>query len=795
MKKTIQYSSLAAGLLLAGLAAGQSTRPELAIPRVVRFSGQVLDSPANPVSIRFALYAEQTGGEPLWTEWQNVRTGRDGHYSVLLGSTTAEGLRAGLFGIAQAHWIGMAVNGQPEGVRILLASAPYALKTSDADTLGGLPPAAFQLAVPSISNSAPAGDVRAASPDTGCTGITSDGTAVANQVAKFTSFCTIEPSAIVESGGDVGIGTSTPATVLDVKGTATMRGAMTMNAKGTATSAAGANSNPFDLLAAAFDSSTDTSTSQHFRWQAEALGNDTPNPSGTLNLLYALGSGTPAETGLTVSGQGMLTFAAGQPFPGAGSITGLTAGSGLTGGGGAGSVTIGLTHACATSQVLQWTGSAWACETPGAGTITGLTVGAGLSGGGFTGPITVANTGVVALAAGAGISSTGGNAPAVNLNTGYTDARYLQFSGGTLSGALSLPLNGVSVSGSQFVEEGGNVGIATASPGAPLEVAANVKISGAGSKLLFPDGTAQSTAAQRAAFVSPLQVALLKWFPAYQASNGFHVGINPYGVVFDGANIWVTNNGSNTVTKLSAATGMVIGTYPVGSFPAGLAFDGANIWVVNGGSASVTKLLAASGAIVGTYTVGNNPLQIAFDGSNMWITNSADNTVTKLSATNGALVGTYPVGVYPVGIAFDGNCIWVANNGQDAGNTVTKLLASTGALAGTYTVGEGPAGVTFDGANVWVSNVEGASVTKLLAVTGEVLGTYSVDGSPSNMSFDGANVWIAIVNASYVYKLSAATGAIEGTYTVGPPFSSSGMAFDGANIWVADFIDGTLIKL
>ena len=32
------------------------------------------------------------------------------------------------------------------------------------------------------------------------------------------------------------------------------------------------------------------------------------------------------------------------------------------------------------------------------------------------------------------------------------------------------------------------------------------------------------------------------------------VGANPYGVAFDGTNIWVTNNGSNTVTKLRAGS-------------------------------------------------------------------------------------------------------------------------------------------------------------------------------------------------------------------------------------------------
>jgi YVTN family beta-propeller protein len=64
----------------------------------------------------------------------------------------------------------------------------------------------------------------------------------------------------------------------------------------------------------------------------------------------------------------------------------------------------------------------------------------------------------------------------------------------------------------------------------------------------------------------------------------------PYGVAFDGANIWVANEGSNNVSKLRVSDGKVVGTLAVGSAPIGVAFDGANIWVANGDSHTVSKL-------------------------------------------------------------------------------------------------------------------------------------------------------------------------------------------------------------
>jgi hypothetical protein len=167
---------------------------------------------------------------------------------------------------------------------------------------------------------------------TSCPALTSDGTATANYVAKFTSACNIESTGLFASNGNLGIDTSNPAGRLDVGGNAYIRGVLSLPSLGTANSTAGFMSNPLDLQASSFQSSTQAAVTQDFRWLVEPAGNNTATPFATLNLQYGSGTSAPTETGLSINNLGQITFTAGQTFPGVGTVTSVASGAGLTGG-------------------------------------------------------------------------------------------------------------------------------------------------------------------------------------------------------------------------------------------------------------------------------------------------------------------------------------------------------------------------------------------------------------------------------------------------------------------------------
>ncbi len=358
-------------LSLAAQTSGISPASAQVPPPLIQFSNVATDEGGNTlsgmVSITFSLYSSQLGGEPLWTETQNnVQLDPTGHYSVQLGITQPNGVPTALFTSGEARWLGVRIAEQAEQPRVLLLSVPYALKAGDAATIGGLPPSAFVLAAPpngaALASTADSLTAQSVSPDTATDVTTTGGTA--GYLPFFNGATTILDSVVFQSATSpfkIGINTATPATTLDVKGAGTIRGALSvlgtlsLPATGPATATAGKNSQPDTHVASAYNSSTSTAVNQTFQWQAEPAGNDTSAPSGTLNLLFGQGTTKPSETGLHIASNGQITFATGQTFPGTGdgTITGVTAGTDLTGGGTSGNVTLNVNTTALNSSYAQ----------------------------------------------------------------------------------------------------------------------------------------------------------------------------------------------------------------------------------------------------------------------------------------------------------------------------------------------------------------------------------------------------------------------------------------------------------
>jgi hypothetical protein len=295
-----------------------------AVPKLVRFSGVLLDGrgwPITvPVQVTFSIYAQPSGEDQpaRWQETQQVSPNSKGGYTVLLGAATTGGVPVEIFKSGESQYLGVKTEGEPEQSRVLMVSVPYALKAGDAATLGGLPASAFALAGSQSASAATtitSSGKSAKSATPAPTPVTTTG-GTSGYLSVFNGASSLADSVVYQSGASIGIG-AVPNTgaALDVNGKQIVRGVFNLSRAGNATAAGGFNSYPFIFNTSAYSSTGGGDVTPVFSLQAEPTGNNTATPGATLNVLYNKNDGTGAETGLYFNSNGTIHFAPGQTFP------------------------------------------------------------------------------------------------------------------------------------------------------------------------------------------------------------------------------------------------------------------------------------------------------------------------------------------------------------------------------------------------------------------------------------------------------------------------------------------------
>ena len=243
--------------------------------------------------------------------------------------------------------------------------------------------------------------------------------------------------------------------------------------------------------------------------------------------------------------------------------------------------------------------------------------------------------------------------------------------------------------------------------------------------------------------VTAVQIGLLAWSGTTLAAD----------------QVYVANEGADTVSVLDAASLKTLASVRVGKMPHNVQVspDGKLVWVINNGEpgqsadASAHKGMAQSDhAVMGTggavwaidsatnevvakVPVGMHPAHVVVspDGRLAYVTNGGDNTVTVIDTAARSHVATIPVGQFPHGLRFspDGKEVYVANL---KGGTVSVIDTASQKEVAQVLAGKGPAqtGFTPDGRLAFASLSGENSIAVIDPATRKVIRKVAVGTVP-----------------------------------------------------------------
>jgi YVTN family beta-propeller protein len=294
---------------------------------------------------------------------------------------------------------------------------------------------------------------------------------------------------------------------------------------------------------------------------------------------------------------------------------------------------------------------------------------------------------------------------------------------------------------------------------------------------------------------------------ATASATSITVGTNPSGVAVTpgGADVYVTNYSSGTVSEIATASNTVVGSpITVGTQPRGVAVtpNGSDVYVANQGAGTVNEIATSNNAVVGSaITVGSGPYGVAVtpSGADVYVTNFGAGTVSEIATSNNAVVGSaITVGSNPAGVAVtpSGADVYVANSGA---GTVSEIATATNTVITTITVGTDPYGVavTPNGADVYVANSGSNTVSEIATVTNTVINTITAGNGAFWVAItaNGADVDVSNFGAGTVSEIPTATNTVVGTITVGTNPQGVAVTPNGAALYVANYATGTVSEV
>ena len=221
-------------------------------------------------------------------------------------------------------------------------------------------------------------------------------------------------------------------------------------------------------------------------------------------------------------------------------------------------------------------------------------------------------------------------------------------------------------------------------------------------------------------------------------------------------------------------TGDVVHTIPApGTHCQGLTWDGEHLWVTDNTTKMIYKISPEDGEVISSFPF---PISIKFseglawDGTNLWgagwnESNGNGSKIFKLDPSNGELLFSfyYPgEDTWPHGITYDGQHIWANNFLHDTINSLDKFNPENGDYLGSIPApGEKSLGLTWIGSFLWSNDYELHRIYQIDPNNGTIIYSFSCyAGILRDMTWDGEYMWSLSWSDATIYKLDIGPAAI-----------------------------------
>lgn len=175
---------------------------------------------------------------------------------------------------------------------------------------------------------------------------------------------------------------------------------------------------------------------------------------------------------------------------------------------------------------------------------------------------------------------------------------------------------------------------------------------------------------------------------------------DPTDITYDGALIWCGNAYSSHYLYSINPTNFTMDSVKIGQYAWAVEADGNNLWVSSDGSSTISELNKSTGTTITTsVSMGAWIYGIAKDNNYLWCYSSNEGMLYKYNSTTNTVDLTTSISSYWNGMALVNGYLYVASNGKLHKCTLAPLMGTASFdLPGYYIYG-----VAYDGNSFWVS--------------------------------------------------------------------------------------------